>query len=111
MAKLRKPGPKAKPDDPKVLDLIEGAAVHSREDGRLSEPVSASQEEIQAWPWEDPKLLDQGTKLFNLRLSPAIHTKLQFIASQHFPPKSIHQVLMDFLEPAIEREIRKLTKK
>ena len=57
-------------------------------------------------PWEDPAVREDVKKLFSLRLPEPLMLKLQYISS--VTGRSMHQYVLEHLEPAIEEEVRRL---
>jgi hypothetical protein len=75
-----------------------GSLLHKRE-------VINSKSE---YPWELPLVRDDVLKLFNVRLPESDWLKLKFIAEKK--GKSMQQICLDSLIPAIHKELKKLIK-
>ena len=69
------------------------------------EPVKKVTDEI--YPWEAPYVRNDVKKLFSLRLSEPEMLKLQYIHKK--TGKSMHQICLDAVLPAIEEAIKSLT--
>lgn len=87
-----------KPDAEQIEKFIEGAEQKKEtQAGRSGKK----------YPWEgtDPEVI----KLFNLRLPKPLKLKLEYIAQR--TPASIHGFIMEAVEKAVERELKKLEEK
>lgn len=85
------------PDDAKAQAFIQGA---EQDADAVPEPLR------QRYPWEDPKLRQDVTRTFNLRLSEPLKVKLKWLSQQG--PKSMHQIALEAVEETVERQIAEL---
>lgn len=60
----------------------------------------------QEFPWENPLVRDDVTKLFNLRLSEPDWLKLKYIADK--TNQSMHTLCLDILIPFIQKKLKKI---
>jgi len=96
--KSRLPG-KAKQD----LDIeafISGAE-------KKGEPKPAKKQ-TSVYPWEEPGIRDDVTKVYNLRLPEAYLLKLKYIAEH--TPHSMQKFCLNVVQEAIDAKINELTK-
>jgi len=61
-----------------------------------------------AYPWEEPGIREDVTKVYNLRLSEPYLLKLKFIAEN--TPDSMQKFCLNVLQDAIDAKIGELTK-
>jgi len=94
MAIKRKPNKKVRTKANQIDDFIEAAEKPQKE----LEP-----ENQKKYPWDnaDPEVV----KTFNLRLPKPLKMKLDYIVEQS--PKSLHKFIMDEVEKAVKRELKK----
>lgn len=64
--------------------------------------------EPEPYPWEEPGVREDVTKVFNLRLTEPYFLKLKYISDQ--TPDSMQQFCLSVLLPAIDTKIDGLTK-
>ena len=90
----RKPIKKANISQNLVDDFIEGAEKPKEE---------LESEDQKKYPWDnaDPEVI----KTFNLRLPKPLKMKLDYIVERS--PKSLHKFIMDEVEKAVKRELKK----
>lgn len=93
--KSRPPG-KTKQD----LDAFIGGA----EEKAAQKPA---QKQKLAYPWEDPGVRDDVTKVYNLRLPEPYLLKLKYIAEH--TPDSMQSFCLNVIEEAIDKKIKELT--
>jgi hypothetical protein len=61
-----------------------------------------------AYPWEEPGVRDDVTKVYNLRLPEPYLLKLKYIAEN--TPNSMHKFCLNVLQDAIDEKIEELKK-
>jgi hypothetical protein len=61
-----------------------------------------------AYPWEEPGVRDDVTKVYNLRLPEPYLLKLKYIAEN--TPDSMQTFCLNVVEAAIDKKIKELTK-
>ncbi len=61
-----------------------------------------------AYPWQEPGIREDVTKIYNLRLSEPYLLKLKFIAEN--TPDSMQKFCLNVLQDAIDAKIEELTK-
>lgn len=85
-------------------EFVKGVAQH----GSLTTKIEPSEvtDQLQ-YPWNAPLVRDDVLKLFNIRLPEKDWLKLKYISE--CKNKSMQQFCLDFLIPAINKEIKKLT--
>jgi len=93
-------------------DFIAGAEEHTEptappEKAPAAErPKSSPQPKAKArYPWEDPRVREDMTKVYNLRLPEPIHLQLKWLA-QH-SPESMHEIAVNAVEAEVRRRVRK----
>lgn len=91
----RKPIKRREADQEQIESFIEGAE---------KPPEESEQEKTKKYPWDDanPEII----KTFNLRLPQPLKMKLDYIVERS--PKSMHKFIMDEVEKAVKRELKKL---
>lgn len=88
-------------------DFVDGAGKHiPLEDKNLEEKVSFRDPD---YPWNQPGVRKDVTRLFNLRLSEPDWLKLKFISDK--TDESMHTICLDVVIPAIARKLRKTLEK
>lgn len=60
------------------------------------------------YPWEDPRVREDVTKVYNLRLPEPVHLQLKWLAERS--PESMHEIAVKAVEAEVRRRIRKETK-
>jgi hypothetical protein len=70
--------------------------------------AKSTQKRKEVYPWEQPGIREDVTKVYNLRLSEPYLLKLKFIAEN--TPDSMQKFCLDVLEDAIDTKIKELTK-
>ena len=95
--KSRLPG-KLTPDD--IDAFISGAEDRTAK--------SASVKKAAAYPWEEPGVREDVTKVYNLRLPEPYLLKLKYIAEN--TPDSMHKFCLNVLQDAIDAKIEDLIK-
>lgn len=101
-------------------DFIAGAQERT-EPTSEPQPASAARERPKAaprqkprtkekasYPWEDPRVREDVTKVYNLRLPEPVHLKLKWLAKRS--PESMHEIAVKAVEAEVQRRIRKETK-
>ncbi|RMF17007.1 MAG: hypothetical protein D6761_05225 [Candidatus Dadabacteria bacterium] len=89
-----------------VRDVQEPPSTPARSGGKNRNPTPAVRPKVPEFPWEDPAVRDDLLKVFNLRLPEPLYLKLKFLSD--YSPRSMQQICLDALRPAIERELKKL---
>ena len=69
---------------------------------------SAIVDKAESYPWEDPGVREDVTKVYNLRLPEPYLLKLKYIAEN--TPDSRHKFCLNVLQDAIDAKIEELTK-
>lgn len=82
-------------DDARAQAFIQGAEKRQ---------LLAPQQQEQPYPWENPDLREDVVKTFNVRLPEPTKAKLQWLAQQG--PRSMHQIVLEAVEAAIEEQIQ-----
>ena len=59
------------------------------------------------YPWEDPRVREDVTKVYNLRLPEPVHLQLKWLAERS--PESMHEIAVKAVEAEVRRRIRKET--
>ena len=96
MSELKsRPPTKQQPD----LEAFIGGAEE-----KTSTQPAALQETI--YPWEEARVREDVTKVYNLRFSEPYFLKLKYIAEHS--PNSMQKFCLDAIEKAIDAEIRRL---
>jgi hypothetical protein len=95
--KSRLPGKKT-PDD--INAFISGAEDRT--------PKNVNVEKAAAYPWKEPGVREDVTKVYNLRLPEPYLLKLKYIAEN--TPDSMHKFCLNVLQEAIDAKIEELTK-
>ncbi|MDD5319513.1 MAG: hypothetical protein PHD43_02640 [Methylococcales bacterium] len=65
-------------------------------------------EKMASYPWEEPGVREDVTKVYNLRLPEPYLLKLKYIAEN--TPDSMHKFCLNVLQDAIDEKIEELTK-
>ncbi len=78
-------------------------------DGAENNPKKRVQRKS-AVPWDDPRLREDVTKIFNLRLSEKHFAMMKYL-SDNLPRTSMQNICLDTLEPMLEHESLNLFKK
>lgn len=92
MAIKRKPVKKSDIGQGAIDDFIEGAE---------SQPTETQKKKM---PWDDAN--PEVIKTFNLRIPQPLRMKLDYIIERS--PKSVHKFIMDEVEKAVKRELKKI---
>jgi hypothetical protein len=87
----------------KSLDDID-AFISGAEDKTAK---SAAVEKAESYPWEEPGVREDVTKVYNLRLPEPYLLKLKYIAEN--TPDSMHKFCLNVLQEAIDAKIAELT--
>lgn len=87
-----KPRTQAQPPETDIKDFIAGAE---------------RQESSSVYPWQDPKVRPDVTKVFNLRLPEDVYLKLKYLSEKQ-RRRSMQTICQDAIEPYIEQELKKL---
>ena len=95
--KSRLPGQKP-PDD--IDAFISGAEDRTAKIAPVKKPAT--------YPWEEPDVREDVTKVYNLRLPEPYLLKLKYIAEN--TPNSMHKFCLNVLREAIDAKIKELTK-
>ena len=90
-----------------VEEFIGGAGTQAPGDKVSTSAVKALQSEL--YPWEEPNVRQDVTKVFNLRLTEPYLLKLKYLAEH--TPDSRQQFCLKVLLPAIDAKIEELTQK
>jgi len=69
---------------------------------------SAPVKKAATYPWEEPGVREDVTKVYNLRLPEPYLLKLKYIAEN--TPDSMHKFCLNVLQEAIDAKIEELTK-
>lgn len=86
-----KPRTQSQPPEADIKDFIAGA---ERADSDL-------------YPWQDPNVRPDVTKVFNLRLPEDVYLKLKYLSDKQ-RRRSMQTICQDAIEPYIEQELKKL---
>ena len=95
---------KSKPPAASAEDFISGA--ERREALNSSSVPEQKGRAAESYPWTDPMVRDDVTKVYNLRLPEPYLLKLKYIAAH--TPDSMQQFCLDNLLPAIDQKIKEL---
>lgn len=68
---------------------------------------SAAVEKAESYPWTEPGVREDVTKVYNLRLPEPYLLKLKYIAEN--TPDSMHKFCLNVLQEAIDAKIAELT--
>ena len=77
----------------------------SGEDARLEETQSRQQQRAR-FPWEEPRVREDVTKNYPLRLPEPLYLKLKFVSNQ--TGRSMNQICNEAVEASVEAEIERL---
>ena len=94
--KSRLPGKK----DSDIDAFISGAEDKTAKSTRVEKTAS--------YPWEEPSVREDVTKVYNLRLPEPYLLKLKYISEN--TPDSMHKFCLNVLQDAIDAKIEGLTK-
>lgn len=97
MSNLKSRPPSKKEND--INEFISGA-------DKKTEPKKPVQKRKLSYSWEDSRVREDVTKVYNLRLSEAYLLKLKYIAEH--TPGSMQKFCIDVIEKAIEKKIKEL---
>ena len=85
-----------------------GPSMGAPEKPKPSVPSKSKANEKEKYPWKDPLVRGDVTKVYNLRLSEPIHLKLKWLAKRS--PESMHEIAVKAVEAEVRRRIRKETR-
>ena len=94
-----------------VEEFITGAAIRTTTATDLGMDEKGRERQVGQgrYPWQQPTVREDVTKIFNLRLPEAYLLKLKYIAER--TPDSMQQFCLAALFPAIDDKIEELTRK
>lgn len=69
--------------------------------------AGAERAESSFYPWQDPNVRPDVTKVFNLRLPEDVYLKLKYL-SDNQRRRSMQTICQDAIEPYIEQELKNL---
>ena len=87
---------------------LPGTKIPDDIDAFISGAEDRTAKKAAAYPWEEPGVREDVTKVYNLRLPEPYLLKLKYIAEN--TPDSMHKFCLNVLQEAIDAKIEELTK-